>query len=219
MLAVDALAGRRTLRDLGQSAAWLAIVTAAGLAERDPKPEVAARDDDAARQRNVRVDEVPHRAPGGAAAMGVHVPNITEMSEDARRVRTSHGELSLEEIGELLPGTGEIMQSVGNCWWKCAHAARGGNFALAGYFARRVRGLQSKLAIVRPKYEPDLAAFDIEYIAPVLAACDGADRAVFDRAYDAAVDKANELHSKWGKPYIRWTLPPDPPTDLELTRD
>jgi hypothetical protein len=138
-------------------------------------------------------------------------------SEDATRIRTAHGDLTLEEIAELLPGTGEIMQSVGNAWWKCAHAARGGNFALAAYFARRVRGLQRKLAIVRPKYEPDLAAFDAEYIAPVLAACDAGDRAAFDRAYDAAVTRANELHVKWAKAYIRWTLPPEPPTDLDLT--
>jgi len=139
------------------------------------------------------------------------------MTEDARRVRTSHGELSLEEIAELLPGTGEIMQSVGNAWWKCAHAARAGNFALAAYFARRVRGLQRKLAVVRPKYERDLVTFDAEHIVPVLAACDAADRSAFDHAYDAAVDKANELHVKWGKGYIRWTLPPEPPTDLDLT--
>jgi hypothetical protein len=141
------------------------------------------------------------------------------MSDDAKRVRTSHGELSLEEIAELLPGTGEIMQSVGNCWWKCAHAARGGNFALAAYFARRVRGLQAELAIVRPKYESDLVAFESEHIAPVLAACDAADRTAFDRAYTAAVDRANELHVKWGKAYIRWTLPPEPPADLDLTSD
>ncbi len=141
------------------------------------------------------------------------------MSEDAKRIHTAHGDLTLEEIADLLPGTGEIMQSVGNAWWKCAHAARGGNFALAAYFARRVRGLQHKLAIARPKYEPDLVAFETQHIAPVLAACEAADRASFDRAYEAAVDKANELHVKWGKPFIRWTLPPEPPTDLELTPD
>ena len=50
--------------------------------------------------------------------------------------------LSLEEVAQLLPGTGEIMASVGIAWWKCAYAARGGNWELAAYFARRVRGLQ-----------------------------------------------------------------------------
>jgi len=194
-------------------------VTAAGLAKRDPKPQVAARDDDAAGQRDVRLGEVPHGAPGGAAATGVHLPTIPNVSDDARRVRTGHGELSLEEIAELLPGTGEIMQSVGNAWWKCAYAARGGNWSLAAYFTRRVRGLQRKLAIVRPKYEPDLAAYEAEHLAPVLGACEAGDRLAFDRAYATAVTKANELHVKWGKAYIRWKLPDQAPTDLDLTSD
>ena len=141
------------------------------------------------------------------------------MTDDARRVKTSHGELTLEQIAELLPGTGEIMQSVGIAWWKCAYAARGGNWGLAAHFARRVRGLQRKLAIVRPKYAEDLDVYEAEHLAPVLAACDAADRPAFDRAYAAAVGKANELHSKWGKSYIRWTLPDEPPTDLELGPD
>ena len=138
------------------------------------------------------------------------------MSTDPKRVKTSDAELSLEEIADLLPGTGEIMQSVGTAWWKCAHAARGGNFELAAYFARRVRGLQRKLALVRPKYGDDLAAFERDQIAPVLAACDKGDRAAFDRAHERAVDVANELHVKWGKAYIRWVLPDEPPTDLDL---
>jgi hypothetical protein len=139
------------------------------------------------------------------------------MTDDARRVKTSHGELSLEEIADLLPGTGEIMQSVGNAWWKCAYAARGGNWGLAAYFARRVRSLQRKLAIVRPQYADDLAAFEDAHLDPVLLATDREDRERFDRAYDAAVDKANELHVKWGKPYIRWVLPDEAPGDLDLT--
>jgi len=148
--------------------------------------------------------------------MDVHVTTIRAMPEDARLVKTSHGELTLEEIAELLPGTGEIMQSVGLAWWKCAYAARAGNWALASYFARRVRGLQRKLAIVRPKYVGDLEAFEVERLAPVLAACDGGDAASFERAYGAAVDRANELHVKWGKAFIRWVLPDKPPTDLDL---
>ena len=186
------------------------------LTERDADPQVAASDDDAARQRDVGLREVADGAPYRASAVVVHVRTIAPMSDDARRVKTPDGELSLEQIAELLPGTGEIMQSVGNAWWKCAYAARGGNWGLAAYFARRVRSLQRKLAIVRPKYAVDLAAFEGDHIEPVLLACDREDRERFDRAYAAAVDKANELHVKWGKAFIRWTLPSAPPTDFDL---
>jgi hypothetical protein len=139
------------------------------------------------------------------------------MPEDAKDARKKTGDLTLAEVAELLPGTGELMASVGECWWKCAYAARGGNWQLAAYFVRRVRGLQRKLAVVRPKYSDDLAAFEEQHIRPALAACDAKDEVAFDRAFAAATDKANELHVKWAKPYIRWTLPDEPPKDLELS--
>ncbi len=148
----------------------------------------------------------------------MHVPTIGHMPDDATRIQTAHGELTLREIAEMLPSTGDLMASIGTSWWKCAHAARGGNWELAAYFARRTRGLLRKLAVLRPKYAGDVASYESERIAAVLAACDGEDTAAFETAYAAAVGSANELHAKWGKPYIRWTLPEEPPTDLDLSR-
>jgi hypothetical protein len=127
--------------------------------------------------------------------------------------------LSLEQLALLLPGTGEIMASVGNAWWKCSYAARGGNWELAAYFARRVRGLQRKLAQIRPKYADDLAAFENEHLNSLLAALGAHDGPAFERGYAKATDKANELHVKWAKPYIRWVLPDEPPKDLDLEID
>jgi len=210
------LAGRRTLRRRRESAAGLAVVATAGLPQRDAKPDVARRDDDPARQRDLAVGEVADRPQEGAVVAVMHLRTIAVMSEDAKSQRPARTELTLDEIAELLPGTGEIMASVGACWWKCAYAARGGNWPLAAYFVRRVRSLQRKLAVVRPKYSGDLAAFEEQHIAPALAACDAGDLPAFDRAFTEATDKANELHVKWAKPYIRWTLPDEPPRDLEL---
>jgi hypothetical protein len=127
--------------------------------------------------------------------------------------------LSLEEVAQLLPGTGEIMASVGIAWWKCAYAARGGNWELAAYFARRVRGLQRKLARIRPKYADDLVTFETEHLAAVLAALGAHNGPAFERAYASATDTANDLHVKWAKPYIRWVLPDEPPKDLDLELD
>jgi hypothetical protein len=211
------LAGRRTLRRRGESAARLAVVATARLSQHDAKPRVARRDDDPARQWDLALGEVADRPKEASAVPVTHLRTIGVMPEDAKTVRATHGELTLAEITELLPGTGEIMASVGECWWKCAYAARGGNWQLAAYFVRRVRGLQRKLALVRPKYSGDLAAFEEQHIAPALAACDAGDQGAFDRAFNAATDKANELHVKWAKPYIRWTLPDEPPKDLELS--
>ena len=134
----------------------------------------------------------------------------------AEGARAKPSPLTLEQLAELLPGTGEIMASVGNAWWKCAYAARGGNWELAAYFARRVRGLQRKLAVTRPKYADDLDAFEAQLITPLLAALDAHDGPAFERLYRDATDRANELHRKWAKPYIKWVLPDDAPRDLEL---
>jgi hypothetical protein len=133
--------------------------------------------------------------------------------------QTKSPPLSLEQIAQLLPGTGEIMASVGNAWWKCAYAARGGNWELAAYFARRVRGLQRKLAQIRPKYADDLGAFEREHLDPVLAALGAHNGPAFEGAYAGATEKANELHVKWAKPYIRWVLPDEPPKDLDFELD
>ena len=138
------------------------------------------------------------------------------MSDERKRVRTRHAELSLEEIAESLPGTGEVMASVAAAWWTCAHAARGGNWELAAYCARRVRGLLGGLAVTRPKYRDDLATFVDSQLAATLAACARADRDAFERAFAATTDRANEMHVKWGKSYIRWVLPDEPPSDLYL---
>jgi len=130
--------------------------------------------------------------------------------------RAKPPQLTLEQIADLLPGTGEIMASVGIAWWKCVYAARGGNWQLASYFARRVRGLQRKLAVIRPKYADDLVAFEAELLGPVLAALDRHDGPAFEELYAAATDRANELHVKWAKPFIRWVLPDQAPKDLGL---
>jgi hypothetical protein len=190
-------------------------MAAAGLTQRDAEPEVPRRHDDPTRQRDLAVGEVADRPHDVAPAAVTHLRTIAVMAEDAKSGAT-RGELTLEEIAELLPGTGEIMASVGDCWWKCAYAARGGNWQLAAYFVRRVRSLQRKLAVVRPKYSGDLAAFEEQHIAPALAACDAGDGRAFERVFAGATDKANELHVKWAKPYIRWTLPEEPPRDLDL---
>src|SRR5439155_1185472 len=42
--------------------------------------------------------------------------------------RAKPPQLTLGQLADLLPGTGEIMASVGVAWWKCVYAARGGNW-------------------------------------------------------------------------------------------
>jgi hypothetical protein len=128
-------------------------------------------------------------------------------------------EITPEHIAAGLPGTADLMVLVGNSWWRCAYAARGGNWPLAAFYARRVRSLQRRLAIVRPKYAERLTAYESAMLGPVFAAIEARDRAAFDRTFTAATDDANTQHVETGYGYIRWKLPADPPQDLDLGPD
>jgi hypothetical protein len=125
-------------------------------------------------------------------------------------------ELSPEHIAAGLPGTADLMVLVGNSWWRCAYAARGGNWPLAAFYARRVRSLQRRLAVIRPKYAERLATYETAMLAPVFAAIEKQDRRAFDRAFAAGTDDANKQHVETGYGYIRWTLPDEPPKDIDL---
>ena len=125
-------------------------------------------------------------------------------------------ELSPEHIASGLPGTADLMVLVGNSWWRCAYAARGGNWPLAAFYARRVRSLQRRLGVIRPKHAERLAAFESEMLTPVFAAIERQDRIAFDHAFAVATDDANRQHVETGYGYIRWKLPADPPQDLDL---
>jgi len=138
-------------------------------------------------------------------------------NDQARPIRTAHGELTVEEIADALPSTGDLMALVGSSWWKCAYAARGGNWPLAAYFARRVRSLQRKLGVLRPKHRERLAAFEVEQLVPLFQAIEGGDRDKFDAAFAAATESANQSHVETGYAYIRWVLPDEPPKDLDLS--
>ena len=131
-------------------------------------------------------------------------------------VRTRHGMLSLEQLADALPGTGEVMRSVSQAWWRCAHAARGGNWPLAAYYTRRVRGLQRGLAVTRPKHRERLESFESEQLSAVFRAIELRDPEAFERAFAAATDRANEMHVETGHAYIRWVLRAEPPADVWL---
>jgi hypothetical protein len=125
-------------------------------------------------------------------------------------------ELSDEHISAGLPGTADLMVLVGNSWWRCAYSARGGNWPLAAFYARRVRSLQRRLGTIRPKYKERLAAYETAMLGPLFAALETQDRAAFDRAFAAATDDANTQHVETGYGYIRWQLPDEAPQDLDL---
>ncbi len=186
-------------------------MTAARLALHRADPHAAHHERDAAVNGHIGGEEVPHE-PRESGQHGAYYRCVSET------VHTRHGDLSLEQIADALPGTGELMASVGDSWWRCAYAARGGNWPLAAYFARRVRGTSRKLAVLRPKYAERVADFERGPLAGVFAAIETRDRPRFEDAFARATAAANQNHVETGYAYIRWVLPDEPPRDLDLGR-
>jgi hypothetical protein len=138
------------------------------------------------------------------------------------RIRTKHGELSLEDVAAVLPGTGEVMRSVSHCFAMSWHAGRGGNWDLALYYLRRTRSVLRGLAVTRPKYRDQIAEFDAGYLEPLYQAQLARDLALCEERFAAAVDQANLYHVDTGHDYISWSIPhrpPEPGLDLSPRSD
>jgi hypothetical protein len=137
--------------------------------------------------------------------------DLRGMGENDRKIKTKHGEVSLEEIAALLPGAGDLMvvvsRNYGNLW----HAAHGGNWDLASFYFRRTRTLLRNLSVTRPKYAAQLADYERDHLEPIGDALIARDLDGFDRLYESSVTRANELHIVTGYPYIRWSRPEEPP--------
>lgn len=133
--------------------------------------------------------------------------------------RTKHGELTLDQIAEALPGMARLMVEISGRYWLLYYAAQGGNWELARHELGETRKALQLGAVVRPKYEQALAEFDEEHIKPLAAAIKARDFAALEAAYQRATERANEYHAEFGYPYIDWQLPPTPPGHLKLTPD
>jgi hypothetical protein len=125
--------------------------------------------------------------------------------------RTKYGELTLRQLAEALPGTGELMRSVGHAFGMAWHAADGGNWDLSAYYVRRTLSLLRGLAVVRPKYAAQVAEFNEGWLEPAYKAIIARDLVAFEREYARCVDQANQYHVATGHPYIRWRRPATPP--------
>jgi hypothetical protein len=122
-------------------------------------------------------------------------------------VHARHGDLTLEQIADGLPGTGEVMAAVSHCFGTAWHAGRAGKWQLAAYYTRRVRGLMQTLAVRRPKYAGNLNEFIRDGLEPLLRAMVDQDESEFRSRYAACVVMANRYHIDTGHAYIEWTPP------------
>jgi hypothetical protein len=139
------------------------------------------------------------------------------MSEHTHIVHNGKRDLTLDELARMQPGLDRLMAEIGPRMHRLYYAGRAGNWRLAEYFYKSVVKQLGLCAFSRPKYEAPINSFLAEDCEPVKKAIRAHDVVTFESAFAHMVARANHYHDEWGKPYIHWVCPPEPPNDLDLT--
>ncbi|MCA1712329.1 MAG: hypothetical protein LC789_12095 [Actinobacteria bacterium] len=139
------------------------------------------------------------------------------MSDHTHVVNNGKRDLTLDELARQQPGMDRLMAEVGPRVHRMYYAVKAGNWPLAAYFCKSVIK-QLKLSVEsRPKYDPEMTDYLRDDYGPVSEAIRTQDAAAFEAAYAHMVRRANDLHGVFGKPYLVWKTPEQPPDDLDLT--
>jgi hypothetical protein len=143
----------------------------------------------------------------------------------AERVKADHThvvnngkrDLTLDELALMQPGMDRLMAEVGARTHRLYYAAQARNWRLAEYFYRSIVKQLRLCASSRPKYLEEMTGYLDRECAPVRDAIKAGDTAAFDAAYARMIDRANELHGVFGKPWIRWVTPATAPEEFDFS--
>jgi hypothetical protein len=139
------------------------------------------------------------------------------MDSDEILVNNGKRTMSLNELARTLPGMDRLMVEIGHRAGCLYHAAKAGNWQLAGYFCRTLGKHLDNAAFVRPKYAESMTEFLTVDYGPVRKAIGNEDWPAFEAAWAHLVERINHWHEEYGKDYIVWKTPAQPPVDLDLT--
>ncbi|MBI3859613.1 MAG: hypothetical protein HY296_05165 [Thaumarchaeota archaeon] len=132
------------------------------------------------------------------------------------KAKTPHGEVTIDQLAEIQPGMAKIMKEVGERFADTYFAAKGRNWKLAAYHLNQVRTAFKVAKVTRPKFTEDLNAFDSEYLLPIFKAIQATDWSAFEDAFAKGMAGSDFYHDKTGHPYIRFVLPKERVSLLEL---
>ena len=140
------------------------------------------------------------------------------MTQDRQPIaRTSHTEITLDQLGSLQPGLARLMAEVSDRYWILYYAARAGNWKLAALQSSEVEKALRMGEITRPKYTAHLEAFIKGPLTAINRAIEVRDWDAFEHGYNIGVTAANAYHRDWDHEEIVWQLPDEPPKHLRLT--
>jgi hypothetical protein len=132
-------------------------------------------------------------------------------------VHNGKRELTLDELALMQPGMDRLMAEVGTRTHRLYYAGTARNWRLAEYFYRSIVKQLRLCATSRPKYAEEMATYLEIDCAPVRDAIKAGDAAAFESAYARMIDRANDLHGVFGKPWIKWVTPASAPEEFDFT--
>ena len=120
------------------------------------------------------------------------------MTQDQQPVaRTSHTEITLDQLGSLQPGLARLMAEVSDRYWILYYAAKAGNWKLAALQSSEVEKALRMGEITRPNTRAHLEAFIKGPLTAMNRAIEDRDWAAFEHGYNIGVTAANAYHRDW----------------------
>lgn len=138
-------------------------------------------------------------------------------NEHSHVVNNGKRDLTIEELALMQPGMDRLMAEVGARTHRLYYAGLARNWRLAEYFYRSVVKQLRLCAASRPKYAEEMTGYLETDCLPVRDAIKSGDLVAFEAAYEHMVERANELHGVFGKPWIRWVTPRTAPEEFDFT--
>jgi hypothetical protein len=139
------------------------------------------------------------------------------MADDGSvRIRTKHGELTLQQIAEMQPGMARLMDEYGRRFWALYYAAKAGNWELARYMHKQLLGLGNIAAVARAKYAESMREFERDHMGPLGEAIKRKEWGAFEAEYRRAVAASDTYHAKFNYGFIHFQLPDHPPEWLRM---
>lgn len=132
-------------------------------------------------------------------------------------VHNGKRDLTIDELAAMQPGMDRLMAEVGTRTHRLYYAAQARNWRLAEYFYRSIVKQLRLCAQSRPKYADEMGGYLDEHSLAVRDAIKAGDSAAFEAAYERWIERANELHGVFGKPWIRWVTPATAPEELDFS--
>jgi hypothetical protein len=132
-------------------------------------------------------------------------------------VHNGKRDLTIDQLAQIQPGMDRLMAEVGTRTHRLYFAAQARNWRLAEYFFRSIVKQLRLCATSRPKYAEEMERYLEVDARPVRDAIKAGDSAAFEAAYERWIERANELHGVFGKPWIRWVTPATAPEELDFS--